>query len=137
MNDTGSTRRDWLRSTAAWGLSGAVVSGGVTRALSADDETVLDVGSRTQLTWDNRVWNVFDVNRNTTRCLKQDGPKASENIVNVAPVTREPFCTDNPFNTDDFRFRRFDDSKPPRCVGPRRDLHVQEVTLFIRCGDQL
>jgi hypothetical protein len=53
MNDAGSTRRDWLRLTAAWGLSGAVVSGGVTRALCADDETVLDVGSRTQLFCDD------------------------------------------------------------------------------------
>jgi len=53
MNDTGSTRRDWLRSTAAWGLSGAVVSVGGTRAQYADDESVLDVGSRTQLFCDD------------------------------------------------------------------------------------
>jgi hypothetical protein len=53
MFEAGTTRRDWLRSATAGGLSGLAMGVGVTRALCADRATVLDVGSQTQLFCDD------------------------------------------------------------------------------------
>lgn len=51
----GSSRRDWLRSMTAWGLSGLCTGSDVTRALSAEREAALDIGSQTQLLCDDFV----------------------------------------------------------------------------------
>ncbi|MHC4879260.1 MAG: hypothetical protein ACYTGL_22625 [Planctomycetota bacterium] len=53
MKNTDTTRREWLRSTTAWGLSGLAMNGGAAQVLRADSETMLDVGSQTQLFCDD------------------------------------------------------------------------------------
>ena len=53
MNANRSSRRDWLRSFAALGLSSLGTGGGATRAFPAERETVLNIGLKTQLFCDD------------------------------------------------------------------------------------